>query len=107
MGGENINQSRQLRISRRTSMQSSTTWCDIVKAQVLLIPHMCLSIFLTIPIFAKDRRADSKNVYSQMTRTFHSADDFNRLTKGKVKIHRNSALRYVGGELIGSSSGIV
>ncbi|HEX5080510.1 MAG TPA: hypothetical protein VFY40_00590 [Blastocatellia bacterium] len=42
-----------------------------------------------------------------MTRTFHSADDFSRLTKGKVEIRRNPTLSYVGGDLIGSPDGIV
>src|SRR2546428_8397688 len=107
MGRENINQSRQWRISMKTSPKATKTRCDFMKTQDVLILHLCLCIFLTIPIFAQDRRADSKNIYSQMTRTFHSVDDFTRLTKGKVKIQRNPTLRYLGGELIGSPSGIV
>jgi hypothetical protein len=91
----------------KTSPQAITTRSDLIKTQGVLILYLCLCIFVTTPIFAQDRQADSKNIYSQMTRTSHSADDFNRLTKGEVKIHRKPALRYVGGELIGSSSGHV
>ncbi|MBO0725581.1 MAG: hypothetical protein J2P52_08280 [Blastocatellia bacterium] len=88
-------------------MRATTTRCGIVKAHVALILRLCLCIFPAIPVFAQDQRSDSRIAYSQMTRTFHSADDFNRLTRGKVEIHRDSTLRYIGGELIGSSSGVV
>ncbi|HKQ79739.1 MAG TPA: hypothetical protein VJ810_38955 [Blastocatellia bacterium] len=88
-------------------MPAITTRCDLVKTQGALILYLSLCIFQTASTFAQDQRADSKNTYSQRTRTFHSADDFNRITEGKVKIHRNSTLRYLGGELIGSSTGIV
>jgi hypothetical protein len=88
-------------------MQAIKTRCGLVKTQVALILHLCLCIFLAAHIFAQNQRADSKNAYSQTTRTFHSADDFNSLTKGKVKIHRGPNPPYLGGELIGSSSGIV
>lgn len=40
--------------------------------------------------FSGMARAQAPNTYSQKTRTFHSAEEFARLTSGKVKLHRQS-----------------
>jgi hypothetical protein len=88
-------------------MQAITTRRDLVKAQVALILQLWLCVFPAVSAFAQNRQADSSNTYPQATRTFHSVDDFNRLTKGKVEIRRSPKWPYLDGELIGSSSGIV
>src|ERR1700741_4097300 len=88
-------------------MQAITPRCDLVKTPVAFILQLCLCIFPAISVFAQNQQADFRNTYLQMTRTFHSADDFNRLTKGKVEIHRSPKWPHLDGELIGSSNGIV
>src|SRR5215470_5034374 len=114
MGRESINQSRKRRISMRTSLQATTTRCELMKTQGILILYVCLCGFPAASIFAQDHRADSKGLYLQCTRTFHTVGEFNRLTKGKVKLHRGAWCRKCSGDvrsntddlLIGSSFGV-
>jgi hypothetical protein len=68
---------------------------------------LCLCFFLLGKLTLSIVAQSSQNTYGQKIRSFHSADEFRRLTQGKVKIRRSPTLPYVGGELIGSSSGIV
>lgn len=69
---------------------------------------LCLCVFLfCCPSPSTNAQSTRPEKYSQPSRTFHTAEEFNQLTKGKVKIHHSPTLRYASGELIGSSSGIV
>ncbi|MCG3162644.1 MAG: hypothetical protein JMDDDDMK_03937 [Acidobacteria bacterium] len=96
-------------------MQAITTRCELVRIRHMLILYSCLCIFPIIPAFAQDQRANSPNTYSQKIRTFHTAEEFARLTKGKVKINRESSCKKCVGspreqlniDLIGSLAGIV
>lgn len=68
----------------------------------------CLCVFLLCSsLFSTNAQEPAAEKFSQRIRTFHSAEDFKKLTQNKVKIYRQATLKYVGGELIGSSSGIV
>lgn len=95
-------------------MPPTTTRCDLVKTQVALTIHLCLYVFLAVCAFAQNQGGGSP-IYFQKVRTFHTAAEFNRMTKGKVKLHRGARCRKCGGEaratgddlLIGSSFGVV
>ncbi|HEX4946122.1 MAG TPA: hypothetical protein VFZ34_05645 [Blastocatellia bacterium] len=49
----------------------------------------------------------AQNTYSQKTRTFHTAEEFARLTQGKVQINRLRQIDVMGATLIGTRYGIV
>jgi hypothetical protein len=70
-------------------MQAITTRCDLVKTQGGWIVHLCLCIFLTSSAYAQKQEAKSIS-YHQKVRTFHTAEEFARLTKGAVKLYRKS-----------------
>ena len=96
-------------------MRAITARCDHMKTQGLLILYVCLCVFPTASTLAQDHRADSKGLYLQRVRTIHTAGEFNRLTKGKVKLRRGAWCRKCSGDvratyddlLIGSSFGVV
>src|SRR3954469_1661525 len=77
-----------------------------LSAQAALLLCLCLFLFCSSS-FSTNAQVPAAEKFSQQIRTFHSAEEFKRLTKDKVKIYRQPTLKYVGGELIGSSSGIV
>src|SRR5262252_64120 len=95
-------------------MRDITTRCDHMKTRGRLILYVCLCVFHTASTLAQDHRADSKGLYLQRIRTIHTAGEFNRLTKGKVKLHRGAWCRKCSGDvratyddlLIGSSFGV-
>src|SRR5262245_13522410 len=70
-------------------MQAPTTRFDLVKTQGALILHLCLCVFLTSAAFAQSQEAKSIS-YLQKVRTFHTAEEFARMTKGAVKLNRKS-----------------
>ena len=49
----------------------------------------------------------AQNTYLQKTRTFHTAEEFARMTKGEVKIHRSPQTEFAGWpiDLIGTNLG--
>jgi hypothetical protein len=70
-------------------MEASTPRCVLVKAQGALIIQLCLCIFLAVSAFAQNQ--ESKYPANlQKIRTFHTAGEFNQLTKGKVKPPRGA-----------------
>lgn len=71
-------------------MQAITTRCDLVKTPVVSLLHLCLCVFLTSAAFAQDQEAKTIS-YRQKVRTFYTAEEFARLTKGAVKLHRKSS----------------
>jgi hypothetical protein len=52
-------------------------------------------------------QAQSANVHYQRTRSFHTAEEFARMTLGKVKILRSRQTEMIGATLIGTDYGIV
>jgi hypothetical protein len=60
-----------------------------MKTQGALILHLCLCIFLTSAAFAQNREVKSIS-YPQKVRTFYTVEEFARMTKGKVKLHREA-----------------
>ena len=69
---------------------------------------LCLCFFMLLSFAADGQQAKSPDTYLQKTRTFHSAAEFERLTKGQVVIHRSR--QYSGspfGDIFGSDSGVV
>lgn len=76
-------------------------------AQAALL--LCLCIFLIgSSSLQADAQFSEQAKYWQKSRTFHSVAEFNRLTKGKVTIHRASQIKTtVDGTLIGSKEGVV
>lgn len=69
---------------------------------------LCLSLFLSVFVFAQTQ---SPNIYSQKTRTFHTAEEFARMTNGKVKLYRSatylSALSGSPSEYKGTKNGLI
>lgn len=90
-------------------MQAITTRCELVRIRRMLILYSCLCIFPITPAFAQDQRANSPNTYSQKIRSFHTAEEFARLTKGKIKIHRSAIYNHsnYGVRMIGTDRGVV
>jgi hypothetical protein len=70
-------------------MRAITPRCDIVKSQVALILQLCLCVFLTISVFAQNQEGQSTS-YHQKVRAFYTAEEFARMTKGAVKLYRQS-----------------
>jgi len=60
-----------------------------MKTQGASILHLCLCIFLTGAAFAQNREVKSIS-YPQKVRTFYTVEEFARMTKGKVKLHREA-----------------
>jgi hypothetical protein len=60
-----------------------------VKTQSVLILHLFLYVFLTGPAFAQNREVTS-TTYPQKVRAFYTGEEFARMTKGKVKLHRQA-----------------
>jgi hypothetical protein len=57
---------------------------------------------------ASGRQPDSARTYQQKICSFHSAEEFQRLTGGKVILHRGARYEpYEGGWLIGTEGGVV
>jgi len=73
-------------------MQAPTTRFDLVKTQGGWILYLCFCIFPVISAFAQKQEAKSIS-YHQKVRTFHTAEEFARLTKGKVVLYRNPTCR--------------
>src|SRR5262245_14372838 len=106
MGRENINQSGQRRISMRTSMQAITSRRGLIKTQGALILHLCLCIFLTGSVFAQNQKAKS-GAYPQKVRAFYNAEEFARLTKGKVHLYKQPTMRVEDGASLVGAHGII
>jgi hypothetical protein len=70
-------------------MRAITARRDPMKTQGALILHLCLCIFLTSAAFAQNREVKSIS-YPQKVRTFYTVEEFARMTKGKVKLHREA-----------------
>lgn len=77
-----------------------------ISAQAALLLCLCVFLFRSSS-FSTNAQALATEKFLQRIRKFHSAEDFKQLTQNKVKISRQPTLKYAGGELIGSSSGIV
>ena len=86
-----------------------------MKTQGASILHLCLCIFLTGSAFAQNQKANPSPSYFQKTRTLHTAEEFARLTKSRVKIVRSPNCAKCAGEvrgpltdsLVGTETGIV
>jgi hypothetical protein len=87
-------------------MQAITTRRGLVKTQGLLILHLCLCIFLTNSAFAQNQEAKSI-IYHQKVRTFHTTEEFARLTKGKVQFYKQPTLKVDGGASLIGANGII
>jgi hypothetical protein len=70
-------------------MRAITARRDPMKTQGAAILHLLLCIFLTVAAFAQSREVKSIS-YLQKVRTFYTAEEFARMTKGKVKLHRDA-----------------
>lgn len=64
---------------------------------------LCLCVFLNST--ASNAQSTDPTKYNQPTRTFHSAEEFHRLTKGQVKIQRDKTTALT--RLQGTDSGIL
>ncbi|MFN7999919.1 MAG: hypothetical protein U0X75_02760 [Acidobacteriota bacterium] len=64
---------------------------------------LCLCVFASPT--ASNAQTTTQTKYSQPTRTFHSAEEFNRLTKGQVKIQRGKTTTLT--QLQGTDDGIL
>jgi hypothetical protein len=60
-----------------------------VKTQVTLVLPLCLCIFLTVSAFAQNQVGKPIS-YRQKVCAFYTAEEFARMTKGAVKLHRQS-----------------
>jgi hypothetical protein len=58
-----------------------------MKTRGVLALYVCLCIFLTIFAFAQNQGTRS-TTFPQKVRSFYTAEEFARLTKGSVKLHR-------------------
>jgi hypothetical protein len=87
-------------------MQAITPRCDIVKTQVALIIHLCLCVFLADFAFAQSQEA-KPTTYHQKVCTFHTAEEFARLTKGKVHLYKQPTLKLDGGDTAVGVKGIL
>src|SRR5215813_14508821 len=90
----------------RTSMQAFTTRRDLMKTQGVLTLHLCLCIFLTGSVFAQNQKAKS-GAYPQKVRAFYTAEDFARLTKGKVHLYKRPTLSVEDGASLVGANGII
>src|SRR5262245_28335381 len=87
-------------------MQAITTRCDLVKAQGAFIFHLCLCVFLTAAAFAQKQEAKTIS-YHQKVRTFHTAEEFARLTNGKVQLHKQPTLNVDDGATLVGAKGVI
>src|SRR5262245_7549827 len=106
MGRESINQSRQRRISGRTSMQAFTARPDLMKTQGVLTIYVCLCVFLTGSAFAQNQKTKS-GAYRQKVRAFYTAEEFARLTEGKVHLYKRPTLKVDDGASLVGANGII
>src|SRR5215510_14411061 len=106
MGRESINQSRQRRISGRTSMQAFTARHDLMKTQGVLTIYVCLCVFLTGSAFAQNQKTKS-GAYRQKVRAFYTAEEFARLTEGKVHLYKRPTLKVDDGASLVGANGII
>jgi hypothetical protein len=75
---------------------------------ILGIPATLCLLFCGFTIRAAQSQASGEGIYFQKIRTLHSAEEFKRLTGGKVSLHRqNQWKRADGGTLIGTRSGVI
>lgn len=77
------------------------------KAQAGIFIVLCFCFFCLTDGLAQEPASANTAKFAQRTRTFHTAAEFNRLTKGRVRIHRAPKLRQPDRVLIGSDDGIV
>jgi hypothetical protein len=68
----------------------------LVKAQGALIVQLCLCVFLADSAFAQNQEGKYP-AYLQKIHSFHTAAEFNRMTKGRVKLRRGAARLRRGG----------
>lgn len=69
-----------------------------LRFRVWVFISLCLSVCVS---------AQTTRTYSQKTRTFHTAEEFARMTKGKVKIIRSREAQAISTTYIGTDHGIV
>jgi hypothetical protein len=73
---------------------------------VEIILCLCLCVFATLSIQAQQKQ--KPDTYWQSTATFQTPEEFRRLTKGSVRIHRTRYLKtFADGTLAGSTEGII
>jgi hypothetical protein len=70
-------------------MQVSTIQRGFVTTQVALILYLCICIFPANSVFAQNQEGKSIS-YQQKVAAFYTAEEFARMTKGAVKLHRKS-----------------
>lgn len=76
-------------------------------AQAAILLGLCIFLICSSSLQANAQLPEQAK-YWQESRSFHSTGEFNRLTKGKVRIHRASQIKTtVDGTLIGSKEGVV
>jgi hypothetical protein len=77
-----------------------------MKTQGVLALHVCLCVFLTGSAFAQNQKAKS-GAYPQKVRAFYTAEEFARLTKGKVHIYKQPTLKGDDGASLVGANGII
>ena len=87
-------------------MQASTTRFDIVKTQGGWILYLCCCIIPAISVFAQKQEAKSIS-YHQKVRSFHTAEEFAGLTKGKVHLYKQPTLKVDDGAILIGAKGII
>ena len=65
---------------------------------------ICLTLWVGIFVTAQ---AQTPKTYWQKTRTFHTAEEFARITKGKVKIQRSPKYKLAEGGFLVGQKGVV
>src|SRR5262245_26383805 len=90
----------------RTSMRAITTRHEPMKTQGILTLCVCLCVFLTGSAFAQNQKAIS-GAYLQKVRAFYTAEEFARLTKGKVRLYKQPTLKGDDGASLVGANGII
>jgi hypothetical protein len=77
-----------------------------VSAQAVFL--LCLCVFLNCSFSLQTIAQTSEQAtYTQKSRTFHTAEEFKRLTKGRVQIHRQAVLKITDGASLIGDKGII
>jgi hypothetical protein len=87
-------------------MQVITIQRGFVTTQVALILYLGICIFPANSVFAQNQEGKSIS-YRQKIRAFHTAEEFARLTKGKVHLYKQPTLKVEDGALLIGATGIV
>src|SRR5215813_5816923 len=87
-------------------MQAPTTRFDLVKTQGGWILYLCFCIFPVISAIAQKQEAKSIS-YHQKVRAFHTAEEFARITNGKVPLLKQPTLKVDDGAILVGAKGII